>query len=157
MNGRASPYMGTLVRSCFAFGAHVDIFPLGCGSPLYSIAMNLSKSFILLLTFMLAFSPGLPCIFQVLIALSWVLLAFFILMLDSLTLIISHISQSCLMSSQAESFYISFATWFPIFHREGTFPQVSLSCTCFLELSIGMFRCLELACLTPNTCLLLDL
>ena len=52
--------MGTLVRSCFAFGAHVDISPLGCGIPLYSTAMTLSKSFILLLTFMLAFFPRTP-------------------------------------------------------------------------------------------------
>ena len=28
--------MGALVRSSFAFGAHVDISPLGCGSPFLS-------------------------------------------------------------------------------------------------------------------------
>ena len=70
MNGRALPYMGTLVRSWFSFGAHADISPLGCGSPLYITAMTLSKRFIFLLTFMLAFSLGLPCICQVVIALS---------------------------------------------------------------------------------------
>ena len=43
----------------------------------------------------------------------------------------------------------------PHFYREGTFPRVSLSYTCFLALSIGMFRCLELVCLSLNTCLLL--
>ena len=111
MNGRALPYMGTLVRSCFAFGVHADISPLGCGSPLYSIAMTLSKSFILLLNFMLAIPSGIPCICQVVIALSWALLALLSLMSASMTLIISHIVRACLMSSQAEPFYISFAAW----------------------------------------------
>ena len=146
MNGRALPYMGTLVRSCFVFGSHAYISPLGCGSPLYNIAMTLSKSFILLLTYMLAFSPGLPCIYQVVIALSCVFLSLLSLMPAFLTLIIIHIAQACLMSSHPEPFYISFAAWFPIFYREGTFPWVSLSYTCVLALSIGMFRYLELVC-----------
>ena len=60
MSGRASPYMGTLVSALFAFGSHANIFPLWCGSPLYIIAMTLHKSLILLLIFLLAFSPGLP-------------------------------------------------------------------------------------------------
>ena len=52
MSGRALPHMGTLVSALFAFGAHVDVSPfLGCGSPLYSIAMTFSKSLILLLIF----------------------------------------------------------------------------------------------------------
>ena len=122
-----------------------------------STSMTLSKSFILLLTFMLVLSLGLPCICQVVIALLWVFLAFLSLMSDSLTLIISHIAQGCLMSSQEEPFSISFAAWFPIFYREGTFPQVSLSCTCFLSLSIGMFHCLELVCFPFDTSILLDL
>ena len=122
MNGRALPYMDTLVRSCFASGSHANISPLGCGSHLYSTAMTLRKSFILLLTFMLAFSPGLPYICQVVISLSWVFLSFLSLMLAFLTLIISHISQACLMSSQVEPFYISFANWFPIFLPGGDFP-----------------------------------
>ena len=123
MNGRDFPYMGTLVRSCFSFGAHAHISPLGCGSHLYSTFMTLSKSFILLLTFMLAISPGLPCICQVKISLSWVLLALLSLIPASLTLIISHIAQACLISSHAEPFYISFATWFPIFTRRGLSPK----------------------------------
>ena len=49
--------MGALVSSYFAFGAHADIFPLGCGSPLYSIAMTLSKTLILLLIVLLALVP----------------------------------------------------------------------------------------------------
>ena len=48
--------MGALVRSFVAFGAHAGIFPLGCGSPLYSITMTLRKSLILLLIFLMAFS-----------------------------------------------------------------------------------------------------
>ena len=67
----------------------------------------------------------------------------------SLTLIISHIAWSCLMSSQEDPFYISFTASFPIFYQEGTFPWVSLSCTYFLALSIGMFHYLELVCLLP--------
>ena len=97
MNGRALLYMGTLVRYCFSFGAHANISPLGCRSPLYSTAMTLSKSFILLLTFMLDFSLGLPCICQVVIALLRVLSAFLSITLASMTLIISYISQACLM------------------------------------------------------------
>ena len=143
--------MGTLVRSCIAFGAHAEISLLGRGSPLYSTSMSSSKSLILLLNFMLAISLGLPCICQYVTALSWVLLALLSLMLASLTLIISHIVWSCLMSSQAEPFYISFAAWFPILYLEGTFPRVSLSYTCFPALSIGMFRCLELVWFLANS------
>ena len=148
VNGRAWPYMGALVSSHFAFGAHANIFPLGCGSPLYSIAMSLLKSPILLLIFLLAFVPRTP-LCQVVIALSWVLPASLSLMPDSLTLIISHIARACLMSSQVEPFYISFASWYPIFYWEGTFPRVLLSYTCVLALSIGMFHFLELVCFSP--------
>ena len=144
MNGRAFLYMGSLVRSSFAFGTHDDISPLGCGSPFFSLAMSLRKSFILLLNFMLAVSSGIPCICQVVISLSCILLSLLSFTLDSLTFNISHLARACLMSSQAEPFYISFVAWFPIFYQEGTFPRVSLSCTCFLALSIGMFHFLEL-------------
>ena len=58
-----------LVSSCFAFGAHADIFPLGCGGPLYSIAMTLRKILILLLIFLLDFFPKTP-LCQVVIALA---------------------------------------------------------------------------------------
>ena len=83
---------------------------------------------------------------QVVIALLWVFPTSLSLMLASLTLIIIHIARACLMSSQAEPFYIYFVAWFPIFNREGTFLWVSLSYTCFLALSIGMFHFLELVC-----------
>ena len=43
----------------------------------------------------------------------------------------------------------------PYFYQEGTFPQVSLSYTCVLALSIGMFRYLELVCFPLDTHLLL--
>ena len=76
---------------------------------------------------------------------------------DFLTLIIIHTTQACLMSSQEEPFYIYFAALFPNFYREGTFPWVSLSYTCFLALSIGMFCYMELVRLSPDTILLLDL
>ena len=33
-------------------------------------------------------------------------------------------------------------------YQEETFPRVSLSCTCFLALSIGMFHCLEIVFLS---------
>ena len=72
-------------------------------------------------------------------------------MLASLTLIISYIAQDYLMSRKLEAFYISFVALFPIFYREGTFPRVSLSYTCFLGLSIGMFHYLELVCLSLET------
>ena len=121
---------------------------------LFSHAMSLSKSFILLLSFMLAMSPGLPCKCQVVIALSWAFPTLLSFMPDSLTLIFSHIAQACLMSSHAEPFYISFATWFP-FYWEGIFPRVSLSYTCILALSIGMFHYLELICLPHDTRLIL--
>ena len=101
------------------------------------------------------FSSGLPCICQVVIALSWVFLALLSLMSASLTLIINHIARDGLMSSQAEPFYISFVAWFTIFYQERTFPRVSLSYTCFLALSIGTFHCLELVCLALDTHLLL--
>ena len=145
--------MGTLVSSYFAFGAHADIFPLGWGIPLYSIAMTLRKSVILLLIFLLAFFPITP-LCQVVIALSWVLPALLSLMLASLTLIIIHIARACLMYSQREPFYI-FCILIPHFFREGTIPRVSLSYTCFLALSIGMFRSLKLVCFPLETHLLL--
>ena len=144
MNGRAWPYMGALVSSYFAFGAHADIFPLGCGSPLYSIAMTLRKSLILLLIFLLAFFPRNP-LCQVVISLSWVFLSLLSLMPTSLTLIIRYIAWSCLMSSHAEPFYISFAAWFRIFTRRGLSPECHYP-TRVLALSIGMFHCLELVC-----------
>ena len=130
------------------------VCPLGCGSPLYSIAMTFCKSLILLLIFCWPISPKNP-LCQVVIAFSWDLPTSLSLMPASLTLTISHITQACLMSSKAEPFYISFAAWFPIFYQEGTFPRVSLSYTCVLALSIGMFRCLELVCLPIDTRLLL--
>ena len=93
-------------------------------SPLYSNTMYLSESFILLLKFMLAISPGLPCICQVVITLSWAFPSLLSLMSASLTLIISHIARACLMSNQADPFYISFAAWFPnFFIGRGLFPK----------------------------------
>jgi len=145
MSGRASPYMGTLVSALFAFGAHADIFPLGCESPLYSIAMTLRNSLILLLIFCWPISLRTPSC-QVVNALSWAFPALLSFMPAPLTLRFSHIARACLMSSHAEPFYIIFAAWFP-FYREGIFPQVSISYTCILALSIGMFHCLELVCL----------
>ena len=126
--------MGTLVSSYFAFGTHAEIFSLGCGSPLNSISMTLRKSFILLLIFFVGLFLGTP-LCQVVIALSWVFLALFSLMLASLTLIISYIARSYLMSSQVEPFYISFAAWFPIFLPKGEFP--------LSVIILHMFPCLE--------------
>ena len=83
--------------------------------------MTLSKSFILLLIFLLAFVPRTP-LCQVVIALSWVLIALLSLMSDSMNLIISYIAPTCLMSSHIEPFYISFAAWFSIFLQGGDFP-----------------------------------
>ena len=127
--------MGTLVRSCFSFCSHADISPLGCGSPLYSTAMTLNKIFILLLNFMLVIPPGLPCICQVVIALSWVLLTLLSLMSAFLTLIINHIAWACLMSNKAEPFYISFVAWFPICLPRGDFP--------LSVVILHMFPCIE--------------
>ena len=121
MNGRAWPYMGTLVSSCFAFSSHANIFPLGWGSPLYSTTMNLRKSLILLLIFFAGLFPRTP-LCQVVIALSWVFISLLILMLASLTLIISHIAWACLMSRQTNPFYISFTGWFSIFLLGGDLP-----------------------------------
>ena len=156
MSGRASPYMGTLVSALFAFGAHADVFSFRCGSSLYSTAMTFCKSLILLLILCWPCSPQTP-LYQVVDALSWALPALLRFMSAHLTLRFSHIAWACLMSTHAEPFYISFAAWFPIFDWEGTFPRVSLSCTCFLALSIGMFCCLELVCFPLDTHLLLDL
>ena len=155
MNGRDFPYMGTLVRSHIAFGAHADISPLYYGSP-FSTAMSLRKSLILLLNFILAIPTRIPCICQVVISLSWVLLALLSLMLASLTLIISHIAWACLMSSQAEPFTYLLQLDHRVYQEE-TFPRVSLSCTYILALSIGMFHYLELVFLSLGTRLLLDL
>ena len=95
--------------------------PLGCGSPLYSIAMTFRKSLILLLILCWPISLRTP-LCQVVIALWWVfpaLLSFN--MSASLTLHFSHIAWACLMSSHVEPFYISFASWFP-FSPGGDFP-----------------------------------
>ena len=58
--------MDTLVRSHFAFGAYVDISPLGLGVP-YSPSMSLSKIFISLLNFMLAIYHDDSLVYQVVI------------------------------------------------------------------------------------------
>ena len=155
VNGRAFPYMGTLVRSCFAFGAHAGISPLECGSFLYITAMTLSKSFIFLMTFYVGHFPRNPLYMTSFNCISWVFLSLLSLMPASLTMIIRYIAQACLMSRHTEPFYISFTAWFPIFYQEGTFPWVSLSYTCVLALSIGMFYCLELVCFPIDTRLLL--
>ena len=84
---------------------------------------------------MLATPLGLPCICKVVIALSWVLLSLLRLMLTSLTLIIGHIAWACLVSSQAEPFYISFAAWFPIFLPGRDFPSSVVI--------LHMFPCIE--------------
>ena len=121
MSGRASPHMGTLVSTLCAFGAHADIFSLGCGSLLYSTTMTFHKSLILLLIFCWPISLRTPSC-QVVNALSWAFPALLSLMPASLTLRFSHIAQACLMSSHAEPFYISFVAWFP-FLPGGDFPS----------------------------------
>ena len=71
-----------------------------------------------------------------------------------MALIIIHIARACLMSSQAELFYISFAAGFPIFIGRGLSPECRYP-TRVLALSIGMFRCLELVCFSLDIHLLL--
>ena len=126
---------------------------LGCGSLLYSTAMTFHKSLILLLIFYWPIPLRTPSC-QVVNALSWALPALLSFMLAPLTLRFSHIARACLMSSHAEPFFISFAACFP-FYWEGIFLRVSISYTCILALSIGMFHCLELVCLPYDTRLLL--
>ena len=99
-------------------------------------------------------SPPRTPLYQVVIALSWVVPTLLSLMSASLTLIINHIAQSCLMSSQAEPFYISFVAWFPIFTGRGPSPECRYP-TRVLALSIGMFHYLELVCLPLDNNLLL--
>ena len=72
----------------------------------------------------------------------------------SLTLSINHIARACLMSSHVDILYI-LCSLIPYFYQEGTFPRVSLSYTCVLALSIGMFCFLELVCFPIDICLLL--
>ena len=147
--------MGTLVRSCIAFGAHTDISPLGCGSHLYSIAMSLSKSLILILKFMLAFSLGTPlymsscnCIIMSFSCHIEPYVGFLDFYYQPYILSLSHVYPS-------RTILYIFCSLIPYFYREGTFPRVSLSYTCVLALSIGMFRYLELVCLPIDTRLLL--
>ena len=136
MRGRTSPYLHLVPMRTFS--------PLGCGSLLYSTSMTFRKSLILLLIFCWPISPRTPSC-QVVNALSWDFPALLSFMLVPLTLHFSHIAWACLMYSHAEPFFISFAAWFP-FYWEGIFPRVSISYSCILALSIGMFHCLELVC-----------
>ena len=127
----------------------LTFYPLGCGSPLYSTAMTFRKSLILLLIFCWPISLRTPS-YQVVNALSWALPALLSFMPASLTLCFSHIAWACLMSSHAEPSFISFTACFS-FYRGGIFPWVSISYTCILALSIGMFHCLELVCFSYDT------
>ena len=133
MSGRASPYMGTLVSSLIEFGAHADISPLGCGSPLYSTAMTFRKSLILLLIFCWPISLRTP-LCQVVIALSWYFPTLLSLMSASLTLSFRHIARACLMSSHAEPSFISFAAWFHILPGGDFPPSVTI---------LHMYPCIE--------------
>ena len=128
-------------------------FPLGCGSLLYSTTMKFLKSLILLLILCWHVPLRTP-LCQVVNALSWDFPSLLSFMPAPLTLRFSHIARACLMSSHAEPLFISFATWFP-FYQEGIFPRVSISYTCVLALSIGMFHCLELVYFPYDSCLLL--
>ena len=73
--------------------------------------MSLTKRFIILFNFMLVVPPGIPCIYQVVIAFSWVFLSFLSFMPAPWLWVISHIARVCLMSNQAKPFYISFPPW----------------------------------------------
>ena len=128
--------------------------PLGCGSLLYSISMTFHKSRILLLIFCWPISLRIPSC-QVVNALSWAFPTLLSIMLAPLTLRFSHIAWACLMSNHAEPFFIyPLQLDFPLYW-EGIFPWVSISYTCILALSIGMFHFLELVCLPYDTRLLL--
>ena len=105
----------------FASGTHAVSHLLGLGVP-FSPSWIWARASYSSWTLCWPFPLGFPCICQVVITLSWVLLALLSLMLASLTLIISHIARACLMSSQAEPFYITLATWYPIFLPGGDFP-----------------------------------
>ena len=74
-----------------------------------------------------------------------------------LTLIISHIARACLMSFQVEPFFISLQLDTPFFIGRGPFPECRYPAHVVLALRIGIFYYLELACLKPDTRLLLDL
>ena len=126
--------MGTLVSALFAFGAHADVSPfLGCGSPLYSIAMTFSKSLILLLILCWPCPPGLP-LYQVVNAFSWALPVLLSFMPAPLTLRFSLIARACLMSSHAEPFRISFAAWLALLPGGDLPPSVDI---------LHMFPCIE--------------
>ena len=139
-------YMGALVRSHFSFGSHAEIPPFSCGSPFLVLPCPWARASYSSWNLCWPFPSRLPCLYQVVIPFSWVFLAFLSFMSAPWLWVISHIAQACLMSSQVEPFYISFAAWSPLYWEEN-FPRVLLSCTCFLALSIGMFHCLELVCL----------
>ena len=146
MNGRAFPYMGALFRFYFSFGTHANISPLDLGSPFLVLPCPWARDSYSSWTLCEPFPFRLPCIYQVVIAFSWFLLSFLSFMPAPWLWVTSHIARACLMSSQVEPFHRSFAAWFPIFYQEGTFPRVSLSYTCVLAFSKGMFNCLELVC-----------
>ena len=114
-------------------------FPLGCGSPLYSIAMTFRKSLILLLIFCWSISHRTP-LCQVVIALSWAFPASLSLMLASLTWSIRHIVRACLMSSHIEPFYIYPLQLDSPFLSGGDFP----SGVVFLH----MFPCIDHRCVS---------
>ena len=137
MSGRALPHMGTLVSTLFAFGAHADVSPfLGCGSPLYSIAITFSKSLTLLLILCWPWFPRLPCI-KLWMHYHELCLPYWALCQPPWGCVFNHIAWSCLMSSHAEPFlYPSHLV--SLFYREGIFPRMPISYTCILALSIGV-------------------
>ena len=119
--------------------------------------MSLSKRFILLLNFMLAF-PHRDSLVYVKLQLHFMSFAFLLELYDgSLTLSYQPYNPSLTHVYPSRAFLHIFCSLITPFIGRRPFPRVSLSCMYLLALSIGMFNYLELVFLSPNTCLLLYL
>ena len=136
----------------FAFGAHVDIAPLGLGSPLYSRHVLEQELHTPLELYVGILPEGIPCISSCNF-ISYILLALLRFMPTPCFIFISHVAWACLNPSQADPFTYPLQLDHPL---PGGDPLPSV-------LILRILPCIEhryvpllgTSFISPDTCLLL--
>ena len=138
--------MGTLVSALFAFGAHANILSLRVWASVVQYCHHISQEPHTPLDLMLAYFPQ----DSVMSSCECIIMSFAYLIelyAGSPDITFQPYSPSLSHVQPCRAILYILCSLIPYFYREGTFPRVSLSYTCILALSIGMFHCLELVCL----------
>ena len=137
--------MGTLVSTLFSFGAHDDILSLRVWESIVQYCHDISQEPHTPLDLLLAYFPqeslmsSCNCIIMSFSCLIEPYVGFPDIEFQPYSPRLSHVYP-------CRAILYILCSLIPYFYQDGTFPRVSLSYTCILALSIGMFHCLELVC-----------